>query len=93
MSAKGASKVRNQGKVARLQLRLSTELKEKIRVAASLEGVSMSAFVLGNALEAANQVIEHETRVELGEKASLQVAEALARPARALPELVTLFRE
>lgn len=53
----------------------------------------MSAFVLTHAYEAAQQVIERATHVELSEEASLQVAEALTRPARPLPELVDLFRE
>ena len=93
MSARAASKGKGQGKTARLHVKLSAKLKETIRLAASLEGVSMSAFVLSHANEAAQQVIKRETRIELGEEASLQVAEALARPARALPELIDLFRE
>lgn len=93
MSAGRISKTGARRKEARLHLTTSETVKDMIRLAASLEGVSMSAFVLKHANEAAQHVIEREARVELGEGASLQVAEALARPARALPVLVDLFRE
>lgn len=91
MSTDTSRKTQRQRKTARLQLKLSAELKEKIRLAASLEGMSMSAFVLSHAYEAAQHAIAHETRIKLAEEASHQVTEALTRPARALPELVELF--
>ena len=78
--------------MARITVRLPAEVKERIVLAARLRGVSASAFVLRVAMEAANEVIGSE-RVELGEAASLQVAQALGRPAKAVPELVELFRE
>lgn len=91
MSSRTSGSANSKIRAARLQLRLSTGMKAKIRLAASLEGVPMSAFVLTHANEAAQRVLERESRIELGEEASVQVAEALTRPARALPELVDLF--
>lgn len=79
-------------KSARITVRLPAEEKERIVLAARLQGVSASAFVLRAATEAAAEVIP-SGRVELGEAASLQVAQALSRPARAVPELVKLFGE
>lgn len=80
-------------KTERLQLRISPEVKQMIRLAASLERVSISALVLSKAEEAAEQVIEGETHIELGQGASLQVARALKRPPRAVPALVDFFRD
>lgn len=78
---------------ARMDFRTTRDVKERIELAAFLQGVSVSDFVLSNASRAAQEVIEREHRIQLGEEASLRVAEALARPARAIPELVELFRE
>lgn len=93
MRAEASRKAARTKTKGRLQITASTETKETLRLAASLEGMSLSAFVLTAALKAAQEVIESETYIELGEEGSLQVAEALARPARALPGLVDLFRE
>ena len=93
MSASATRKDKARRDSARMEFRTTRQVKERIELAASLQGVSVSDFVLSNAARAAQEVIERERRIQLGEEASLRVAEALARPARAIPELVELFRE
>lgn len=93
MSGEPTHKVETQARTVRLHVRVAADLKEMIRQASLKEGVSMTAFVLGHANEAAQRVIEREPRTELGEDASLQVARALKRPPRAVPALIDLFRE
>lgn len=57
MSDRAGRRPLRRARPARIQLTTSSEVKEKIRLAASLEGVSISAFVLRHAYETAQQVI------------------------------------
>ena len=77
---------------ARITVRLTADEKARIVAAAKLEGQSTQAFVLGAATDAANRLLG-TNRIELGEAASVQVAKRLSQPARAVSELIDLFRD
>lgn len=80
------------GRSARIAVRLTADAKARIVAAAKLEGQSTQAFVLAAATEAANRVLA-TNRIELGEAASVQIANRLNQPARAIPELADLFED
>lgn len=49
--------------VARLNIRLSAEIKERIEKAATLSGVSLTDFTVANLAQVADEVLErHQTR-------------------------------
>lgn len=75
----------------RLGLRVSAEHIDLIREAATLEGKTVSAFVMETATSRAREVLsDHRDLVLSAEAFELFIAE-LDKPAEAVPELVELF--
>lgn len=64
----------------RIDVRLSGEAKELIEHAAAIEGISVSAFVVGNALFNARQVVAEHDTWKLNRRDSKAFVEALLNP-------------
>jgi len=77
----------------RMHIRLDTESKQKLERAAAYAHKSLSEFVLGNALTAADEVIhEHET-LQLTEADWGVFLDALETPPKASPRLKQAFAD
>ena len=76
-----------------LQLRISTEDKDRIRDAAAQSGLDLSSFVLMHAKAAADAVLAENSRLELSDEGFQEFLEALDAPARALPGLAALLNK
>jgi uncharacterized protein (DUF1778 family) len=70
-----------------MNLRLAVEADDRIRRAAAVSGVSMSAFVERAASTAADAVLADRREFLLGPEEWERFAAELERPARDLPEL------
>jgi uncharacterized protein (DUF1778 family) len=80
-------------RTAKLDLRLSPEAKEKLRVAASAMRCSISEFVLESALVRADETLTGRTRFGLSTDQWNEFLAALDAPPRELPRLSRLFQE
>ncbi len=67
----------------RLEARLPVELKELIKKAARLEGLSLSDFVINAASVSARQIIREHEIIELSRVDQIKLAEALINPPKA----------
>ena len=64
----------------RIELRIDPDAKAKLARAAALEHIDLTAFILRAALPVAQTVIEHAERIQLSERDSLNVLDALENP-------------
>ncbi|MGA3080046.1 MAG: DUF1778 domain-containing protein [Terracidiphilus sp.] len=69
-------------RVARLEARISPDLKRRLEYAASLRGASLTEFVVQSAQEAATRTIRENEVLVLSERASIAFAELLLNPPR-----------
>lgn len=69
-------------RVARLEARISPDLKRRLEYAASLRGASLTEFVVQSAQEAATRTIRENEVLTLSERASAAFAEFLLNPPR-----------
>lgn len=76
-----------------LQLRISTEDKDRIRDAAAQSGLDLSSFVLMHAKAAADAVLAENSRLELSDEGFQEFLEALDAPARSLTGLAALLNK
>lgn len=67
-------------RVARLEARISPDLKRRLEYAASLRGASLTEFVVQSAQEAATRTIRENEVLVLSERASIAFAELLLNP-------------
>jgi uncharacterized protein (DUF1778 family) len=67
-------------RVARLEARISPDLKRRLEYAASLRGATLTEFVVQSAQEAAMRTIRENEVLELTERASIAFAEMLLNP-------------
>jgi uncharacterized protein (DUF1778 family) len=70
----------NQARSERLEARLTAEQKEIIQLAATLEGRSLTDFVVQKSAEAARRTIEEHTILKLGREDSIAFVESLSKP-------------
>lgn len=64
----------------RISLRIKPAEKVKIMRASALESTDLTSFILRNAIQAADAVIERSERIALSKRDSLKVLELLDRP-------------
>lgn len=64
----------------RVDLRLGTEDKGMLQLAASYEGVSLAAFIRKAALEVARSVVERNERIVLSREEARKIIAALDQP-------------
>lgn len=69
-------------RAARLEARISPDLKRRLEYAASLRGASLTEFVVQSAQEAATRAIREHEVLTLSERASRAFAELLLNPPR-----------
>lgn len=69
-------------RTARLEARISPALKRRLEYAASLNGATLTEFVLQSAQEAAARAIRENDVLALGERARKAFAETLLNPPR-----------
>jgi uncharacterized protein (DUF1778 family) len=67
-------------RVARLEARISPELKRRLEYAAFLRGASLTEFVVQSAQEAATRTIRESEVLTLSERARVAFAELLVNP-------------
>lgn len=67
-------------KSQRLEARITAEQKEILKLAATLEGRSVTDFVVQKATEAARQIIEEHTIFKLSREDSIAFVESLLNP-------------
>jgi uncharacterized protein (DUF1778 family) len=75
-------------RAARLEARISPELKRRLEYAASLRGASLTEFVVQSAQEAAARTIREHEVLTLSERASIAFAELLLNPPQPNPKAV-----
>lgn len=81
------STVRTNPKTDRLEARITGDLKAILLKAASLQGRSLTDFVVASASEAARRIIRESELLELSERDQAAFAEALLNPPAAAPAL------
>jgi uncharacterized protein (DUF1778 family) len=67
----------------RLEARIPSDVKSMLTRAASLQGRTLTDFVVGSATEAARRVIRENEVIELSERDQVAFARALLHPPRA----------
>lgn len=75
----------------RLEVRISPEQDALIRQAASLEGSTVTAFVLDTVTSRARRVVKQHQDLLLSNEAFDRFIAELDKPAKPVPELVELF--
>ncbi len=79
--------VKTNSRTDRLEARIPGELKSIILRAASLQGRSLTDFVVASAFDAARRVIRENEVLELSGRDQIAFAEALLNPPAAVPAL------
>jgi uncharacterized protein (DUF1778 family) len=77
----------------RFEVRVSEEQDALIRAAASLEGTTVTAFLLDTATERARAIVRDSQDLALSHDAYERFLAELDAPAAAVPELAKLFRD
>ncbi|MCG8431860.1 MAG: DUF1778 domain-containing protein [Candidatus Omnitrophica bacterium] len=75
----------------RIDLRVKADQKELLNYAASLQDVSLSAFVMASALKEAQEVVTEKVHFSLGARQWKAFCERLDRPAQSIPQLKKLL--
>ena len=78
-------------KDTRLELRTSSDIKEKLRSASLLAGVDMTAFILMAATQKAQELIDHQHLRSLNETAWNNLNEMIMSPRRPSEKLERLM--
>ena len=78
---------------ARMELKTTSEMKEMLGQAAALDGLDLTSFVLGPAIEKARKVLSEHASITLakqGQLALVQLLQAQKRPTQAMKDLMAL---
>ena len=78
---------------ARMELKTTIAMKEILGQAAALDGLDLTSFVLGPAIEKARKVLSEHASITLakqGQLALVQVLQAQSRPTGAMNDLMAL---
>lgn len=76
---------------ARMEFKTSSDTKELLSRAAALDGLDLTAFVLGSAIEKARTVLNEHANIALTQRGQLALVEALNRPRRPTPTMKKLM--
>lgn len=77
----------------RLEVRVTPQQDALIRQAADLEDTTVTAFVLETVTARANRVVKQRQNLVLSNEAFDRFIAELDKPAKAVPELVKLFKQ
>lgn len=78
---------------ARMELKTTSEMKDMLAQAAALDGLDLTSFVLGPAIEKARRVLSEHASITLtkqGQMALVQLLQAQPQPTRAMKDLMAL---
>ena len=78
---------------ARMELKTTSVMKELLGQAAALDGMDLTSFVLGPAIEKARKVLSEHASITLakhGQLALVQVLQAQKQPTQAMKDLMAL---
>jgi len=78
---------------ARMELKTTTEMKDLLSQAAALDGLDLTSFVLGPAIEKARRVLSEHASIALsrqGQATLVQLLQAQKSPTQAMKELMAL---
>lgn len=76
---------------ARMEFKTTTGMKDLLSTAAALDGLDLTAFVLGPAIEKARKVLNEHASIALakqGQAALVQLLHAQPKPTRAMKDLM-----
>jgi len=79
-------------KNARVELKTSSALKDRLREAAAAVGLDLSVFILNAALERAETVLDNQRHRQLSVQSWQQINQLLSEPATPTPALQALMR-
>lgn len=89
-----ATRVGNSATVpARIELKTSAQVKAELERAAAISGVSLTAFVIQQAADAAKRIVAEENTVRLNQEAWQKLNEVInnpPKPTKALKDLMNL---
>jgi uncharacterized protein (DUF1778 family) len=88
-----AHKTKSPARSQRINFRASASEERLIRMGAEKRGVQVTRFIVESACNAAEMALADQKRLELSPAQFARFAEALDRPARAIPALRKLFAE
>lgn len=80
-------------KSARMELKTTDEAKELLSLAAALDGMDLTAFVLGPAMDKARRVLSEYANISLTREGQARLASLLLQPAAptdAMRELINM---
>ena len=78
---------------ARMEFKTSTEMKDLLSQAAALDGLDLTSFVLGPAIEKARQVLNAHAVIALsqqGQAALVRLIQTQPQPTQAMKDLMAL---
>lgn len=75
-----------------IELEVNEETRYELEIAASLNGQSVSDFIIATALNAARKQIKQNDRILLDESAWNKLCEILENPDNPTPELIRVMR-
>jgi uncharacterized protein (DUF1778 family) len=78
---------------ARMEFKTSSDMKDLLSQAAALDGLDLTAFVLGPAIEKARKVLSEHASIAIHQKGQLalvQLIQASPTPTRAMKKLMAL---
>jgi uncharacterized protein (DUF1778 family) len=78
---------------ARMEFKTTADMKELLGQAAALDGIDLTSFVLGSAIEKARRVLNEHASISLarqGQAALVQLLQTSQRPTKAMKDLMAL---
>ncbi len=78
---------------ARMEFKTTTDMKDLLSQAAALNGLDLTSFVLGPAIEKARKVLNEHANIVLTKQGQMTLAQLLAKPqapTQAMKELMAL---
>lgn len=78
---------------ARMEFKTTAEMKDLLAHAAALDGLDLTSFVLGPAIEKARKVVQEHNSITLSKQGQVALVELLnkqAKPTKAMKELMAL---
>jgi uncharacterized protein (DUF1778 family) len=82
----------NRPRPARMEFKTSADTKELLSEAAALDGVDLTAFVLGSAIERARRVISQHNSIALSREGQAALVRLLSQPASPTDAMRDLMR-
>jgi uncharacterized protein (DUF1778 family) len=76
---------------ARMEFKTTADMKDLLTQAAALDGLDLTSFVLGSAIEKARRVLNEHASIALSQQGQAALAQLLQTPAVPTPAMVALL--